>query len=84
MDSITFIGLAAATLTTAAFVPQVVRAWRTRSTNDISLPMFLILALGITLWLIYGALIHDLPLIAANLVTLVLVLAILFLKLRYK
>jgi MtN3 and saliva related transmembrane protein len=84
MDSITFIGLAAATLTTAAFVPQVVRAWRTRSTNDISLPMFLILALGITLWLIYGVLIRDLPLIAANLVTLVLVLAILFLKLRYK
>ena len=84
MDSITSIGLAAATLTTAAFVPQVVRAWRTRSTNDISLPMFLILALGITLWLIYGALIRDLPLIAANLATLVLVLAILFLKLRYK
>jgi MtN3 and saliva related transmembrane protein len=84
MDSITFIGLAAATLTTIAFVPQVVRAWRTRSTADISLPMFLILALGITLWLIYGALIRDLPLIVANLATLVLVLAILFLKLRYK
>ena len=84
MDSITFIGLAAATLTTMAFVPQVVRAWRTRSTRDISLPMFLILALGITLWLIYGALIRDLPLIAANSVTLILVLAILFLKLRYK
>jgi MtN3 and saliva related transmembrane protein len=84
MDSITLIGLAAATLTTVAFIPQVVRAWRTRSTRDISLPMFLVLALGITLWLIYGAMIRDLPLIAANLVTLVLVLMILFLKLRYK
>jgi MtN3 and saliva related transmembrane protein len=84
MESITLIGLAAATLTTVAFIPQVVRAWRTRSTRDISLPMFLVLALGITLWLIYGAMIRDLPLIAANLVTLVLVLMILFFKLRYK
>jgi MtN3 and saliva related transmembrane protein len=84
MESVTFIGLLAATLTTVAFVPQVVRAWRTRSTRDISLPMFLVLALGITLWLIYGAMINDLPLIAANLVTLILVLMILFFKLRYK
>ncbi len=84
MNSITFIGLAAATLTTTAFVPQVVRAWRTRSTHDISLPMFLALAVGIVLWLIYGALIGDLPLIVSNLVTLVLVLLILLLKLRYK
>jgi MtN3 and saliva related transmembrane protein len=84
MTLVTFIGLAAATLTTVAFVPQVVRAWRTRSTHDISLPMFLVLAAGITLWLIYGAMIQDLPLVLANVVTLVLVLMILFLKLRYK
>lgn len=84
MNSITLIGLAAATLTTVAFVPQVVRTWRTRSTHDISLPMFLVLAAGIVLWLIYGAMIRDMPLILANLVTLVLVLTILFFKLRYK
>jgi MtN3 and saliva related transmembrane protein len=84
MNSVTLIGLAAATLTTVAFVPQVVRAWRTRSTRDISLPMFLVLAAGIVLWLIYGAMLRDLPLILANLVTLVLVLMILFFKLRYK
>ena len=80
----TTLGLLAATLTTIAFVPQVVRAWRTRSTHDISLPMFLILAAGIMLWLVYGLLISDLPLIAANLVTLLLVLVILVFKLRYK
>lgn len=84
MNSVTLIGLAAATLTTVAFVPQVVRTWRTRSTHDISLPMFLVLAAGIVLWLIYGAMIRDMPLILANLVTLVLVLMILFFKLRYK
>jgi MtN3 and saliva related transmembrane protein len=80
----TALGLLAATLTTVAFVPQVVRAWRTRSTRDISLPMFAVLAVGIVLWLVYGVLIDDLPLIAANLVTLILVLAILFFKLRHK
>lgn len=84
MNAITLIGFSAATLTTVAFVPQVVRAWRSRSTRDISLPMFLVLALGIGLWLIYGAMIGDLPLIVANGVTLVLVLMILVLKLRYK
>lgn len=84
MDSVTFIGFVAATLTTVAFVPQVIRAWRSRSTRDISLPMFLVLALGIILWLIYGALLGDWPLIVANVVTLVLVLVILFFKLRYK
>ena len=84
MDFVTLIGFFAATLTTVAFVPQVVRAWRSRSTRDISLPMFLVLALGIVLWLIYGAILGDLPLIFANLVTLVLVLMILVCKLRYK
>lgn len=84
MDYVSVIGFAAAILTTIAFVPQVVRVWRSRSTRDISLPMFLVLALGIVLWLIYGALIGDLPLIVANVVTLILVLMILFFKLRYK
>lgn len=80
----TLLGLTAATLTTFAFVPQVVRAWRTRSTRDISMPMFLLLAIGIVLWLAYGFLIDDIPLIVANLVTLVLVLLILICKLRYR
>ena len=84
MDLVSVIGFAAAVLTTVAFVPQVIRAWRSRSTRDISLPMFLVLALGIILWLIYGVLIGDWPLIIANVVTLILVLMILFLKLRYK
>lgn len=80
----TAIGLLAATLTTVAYIPQVVRAWRTRSTHDISLPMFLLMALGLAMWLAYGLLISDVPLIAANLVTLVLVLSVLYFKLRYK
>ncbi len=84
MNGITFIGYAAATLTTAAFVPQAMRAWRTRSTNDISLLMFVMLTTGIFLWLVYGVLIADAPLIAANLVTGVLAASILYLKIRHK
>ena len=83
MSNVTFIGLAAATCTTLAFFPQVVKAWRSRSTADISLGMFIVLVIGIALWLIYGILVGDVPLIAANAVTLVLVGIILFFKLRY-
>jgi MtN3 and saliva related transmembrane protein len=81
---IEFVGYAAAVCTTVAFFPQLLKAWQTRSTADISLTMFLVLVTGIVLWLAYGVLIRDLPLIAANGVTLLLAGAILALKLRYK
>jgi MtN3 and saliva related transmembrane protein len=77
------IGFAAAACTTIAFFPQALKAWRTRSTADISIGMFLLLVVGIILWLVYGAILGDLPLIAANVVTLCLAGAILVLKLRF-
>ncbi len=83
-DATTVLGLAAAALTTAAFLPQVIKAWRTRRTRDISLGMFLVLCLGIILWLVYGVLRGDLPLVIGNAVTLVLAGTILALKLKYK
>lgn len=83
MDHITLIGMSAGTLTTLAFLPQVLRAWRTRSTADVSLLMFLAMCLGIVLWLIYGLLAGDMPLIVANSITLVLAGAILVAKFRF-
>lgn len=80
----TWIGIAAAVLTTAAYAPQVFKVWRTRSTRDVSLAMFLMMVSGITLWLVYGLLIGDLPLIVANAVTLVLATAILVAKIRFR
>jgi MtN3 and saliva related transmembrane protein len=80
----TWVGTIAATLTTTAFAPQAAKAWRSRSTADVSLAMFLMLTSGITLWLVYGLLIGNGPLIAANAVTLVLALAILAAKIRYR
>ncbi|MBN8534169.1 MAG: SemiSWEET transporter [Rhizobiales bacterium] len=81
--SIEMIGAIAATITTLCWVPQAIKVVRTRETAAISLMMYLMLALGIAMWLAYGVLIGSWPLIGANAVTLVPVLAILGMKLRY-
>lgn len=83
MDLTTLIGLAAGTCTTIAFLPQALKCWRTRSTRDISLSMFLVLVAGVALWLAYGLILGDIPLVAANGVTLLLAGSILVLKLRH-
>ena len=80
---IKLIGFAAATCTTVAYAPQVIKVWKTRSARDISLGMFLIMVLGLALWLIYGLLSGDAPLVAANTVTMVLAGGILVMKLKY-
>ena len=83
MSFIGGIGLLAASLTTLSALPQVVRCWRRRSPADLSLGTFLMAAGGISLWLLYGLLIHDVPLIAGNAVSLVFVGSILAMKLRW-
>jgi MtN3 and saliva related transmembrane protein len=83
LQIIDLLGLAAGTLTTCSFVPQVVRIWRTRSARDISLVMFLLLSLGVLLWVVYGVAIQSVPVIVANGVTLLLALAILGMKLYF-
>jgi len=77
------IGLLAGCLTTIAFVPQVLRVWRTRSTTDISLGMFGLMSLGVLMWLIYGLMLGDIPIIAANAVTLMLAVSIVVAKVRF-
>jgi MtN3 and saliva related transmembrane protein len=84
MDNPTLLGLCAGSLTTLAFVPQVLKTWRSKSGNDISLGMFLLFSTGVLLWLIYGIVIDALPVILANAVTLLLSLTVLALKLRYR
>jgi len=79
-----YIGFFAAICTTVAFFPQAVKVWKTKSTKDISLSMFIIFTIGVFAWLAYGIIISNLPLILANAVTLTLSLFILVYKLRYK
>jgi MtN3 and saliva related transmembrane protein len=83
MNNVTLLGLAAASCSTLAFLPQVIKTWRTRATRDISLGMFALLVSGIMLWLAYGIILQDLPLIAANGVTLVFAATILYFKVRH-
>jgi MtN3 and saliva related transmembrane protein len=80
---IKLLGFAAATCTTLAYAPQFIKVWKTRSTEDISLGMFLAMMLGVALWLIYGLLSGDAPLVAANAITMLLAGGILVMKLRY-
>jgi MtN3 and saliva related transmembrane protein len=84
MDYLLLLGLLAATLTTVAFVPQLIKVIKTRSTHDISLAMYIVVCTGVLLWLIYGLLVHDTPLIVANSVTFVLAGIILIMKIRLK
>ncbi|HUG24888.1 SemiSWEET transporter [Piscinibacter sp.] len=75
-----WLGYAAATLTTSAFIPQVWHTFRTRDVSGISLGMYSVLTLGIVLWLAYGAVLGAWPVIIANIVTLVFALSILAMK----
>ena len=78
------IGYAAAALTTASFVPQAVHTFKTKDVRGISLTMYSIFVVGISLWLIYGLLLDAWPIVVANLVTLTLATAILAMKLKYR
>ena len=84
MDSITVLGLIGGTLTTASFFPQVIKTWKTKSTKDVSLIMFVLLSVGITFWIAYGFKIGSVPVIAANCVSLIMTIAMLTMKLTYK
>lgn len=78
------LGLVAAVLTTAAFLPQVYKTWKTKSTDSLSLSMLLIFVSGVLCWLVYGFLIDSVPIIFANFVTAISGLLLVFFKFRYK
>jgi MtN3 and saliva related transmembrane protein len=84
MESANTLGLIAGALTTVAFIPQVVKIWKSKHTLDISLGMFSIFSAGVFLWLLYGLQLGALPIILSNGITLVLSLTILVFKLKYK
>ena len=83
MKWVTVIGFIAAACTTIAFLPQVIKTCRMKETRDISLLMYLVLITGISLWVLYGLLIGDYPILIANGVTVILALIILIAKIRY-
>ena len=82
--NIEIVGLVAAALTTAAFVPQVYKTWKTKSADELSLTMYLVFFTGIMLWLAYGILLNSLSIVLANIVSGMLVLVLIYFKWRYK
>ena len=84
MDTLNILGLVATSFTTSAFVPQVWRTWKTRDVSGISLPTYVIITIGLALWLVYGLLKNDLPLIVANSSMVILTGAITLMKLRFE
>jgi len=77
------IGYMAGFCTTASFVPQVIRAWRTRHTDDLAWGWLIIFECGLALWLSYGVLLHDWPMIFANTITISLCSALMAMKVKF-
>ena len=84
MESASTLGFIAGILTTVAFIPQVIKIWKSKHARDISLGMFAIFSSGVLLWLFYGIQIGALPVILSNAITLGLSLTILVFKIKYK
>ena len=84
MTIATVIGFIAGTLTTVSFVPQVLKTFRTKRCDNLSFGMLSAFASGVCLWLVYGIFLWSAPIIAANLVTLCLLVPLVVMKIRYR
>lgn len=80
MISATALGYVAGFFTTAAFLPQVIKAWRTRSTDDLSFWMLSGFSCGVGLWIVYGFMLGEPPIVLFNAITLFLAMTLLWLK----
>ncbi len=78
------LGLAAGTITSITFLPQVIRIWKTRSVKDISMLMMILLVLGTCCWLTYGLLMKDTAIIYTNIMVLAMSLTMFYFKIKYK
>ena len=84
MNVFDIIGTLAAFITTAAFLPQVYKTWKTKDTKALSLTMYSAFFVGVSLWVVYGVCLNSLPMIIANGITAISALILIFLKLKYK
>jgi MtN3 and saliva related transmembrane protein len=84
MSSLQILGLAAGTITSVTFLPQVMHVWKTKSAKDLSLTMLLLLMLGVIMWLTYGILAKDTAIIYTNSMVLIMSIVLLIFKLKFK
>ncbi len=78
------LGYLAAFFTTASFLPQVYKTWKTKSAEGLSLTMYIVFFTGIVCWLIYGIYLNSMPIILANSVTGICAFLLILMKLKYK
>ena len=83
MMVVEFIGFMAALFGTIGFLPQVIKTWKTRSADDLSMGTIIILLIGVFLWLLYGLINKDRPLIFANGLTMIFVSFLLYFKVKF-
>ncbi len=79
---ISIFGFIAAFCTTISFIPQIIKILKEKNTRDISIGMYIIFTFGILMWLIYGIMLNELPIIIANFFTLVFSCIILYFKFK--
>ncbi|MFZ4769966.1 MAG: SemiSWEET transporter [Ferruginibacter sp.] len=84
MDYIKLLGLAAGTISSITFLPQVIRIWKTKSAKDLSLNMLALLILGVSMWLTYGIMVKDVAIIYTNSMVLTMSFIMLYFKFRFK
>lgn len=78
------VGYVAGFCTTVSFIPQVLRSLQRRSCRDLSWTWLFIFMSGLVLWLTYGILLNDWPMIIANSLTMCLCFSLIWIKIRYK
>ena len=83
MSTLQILGLAAGTITSITFLPQVIQIWKTKSVKDLSMPMLLLLILGVSMWLTYGILVMDAAIIYTNSMVLAMSFIMMFFKIKY-
>lgn len=83
MDFIEIIGFVAAFLTTAAFLPQVYKTWKTKDVSALSLPMLLMFFVGVFIWMVYGFYKNSPSMIMANGITLGSAFLLIYFKIKY-
>jgi len=83
MDIISLYGYLGATCTTVSFIPQIIKIWKEKQAKDISIGMYLLFTFGIMMWLVYGVLLGEYPIIIANSLTLIFASTVLLLKYKY-
>ena len=84
INAIEIVGLIAATLTTSAYIPQVIKTWKTKDVSTLSLTMYIVMFLGVSMWFTYGVLLKSVAIVTANIVTGILTFTLIYLKLKYR